>query len=108
MNKYQQYKNIYNEMNDMIEAQNHINQLTSIYNSKDSLISRYNDQHNQIMYEYYKYELAKLQPMIINDIADEVYQRVINNIEVKLKSDSTLLKKSLDDAISSRIKSISK
>lgn len=46
--------------------------------------------------------------MIIKDIADEVYQRVINNIEVELKTDSTLLKKSIDDAISSSIKSISK
>lgn len=108
MSKYQQYKNVNRRMNDMIEAQNHINQLYSIYNNNDSLISRYNDQHNQIMYEYYKYELAKLQPMIIKDIADEVYQRVINNIEVELKTDSTLLKKSIDDAISSSIKSISK
>ena len=108
MSKYQQYKNVNRRMNDMIGAQNHINQLYSIYNNNDSLISRYNDQHNQIMYEYYKYELAKLQPMIIKDIADEVYQRVINNIKVELKTDSTLLKKSIDDAISSSIKSISK
>ena len=65
-----------------------------------------NEAQNRIIDEYQGREIERLEGLMLKEMADEVYQRVMNNIKVDMKVDTSELSKSIADAFNLGLKNV--
>ena len=74
----------------------------------DSLVTRLDEVRYRASQHALDYDLGQLEPVMIKEMQDEVYQQVMKDLEKGFKVDTSQLSKSIADGINSAIKTIGK
>ena len=59
---------------------------------------------NRMYDEYQDREIERLEELMLKEMADEVYQKVIKNVQSEMKVDTSQLSKSITDAFNTGLK----
>ena len=83
---------------------------TTSYGGYDpnSLAVQLNEAGYRASQSAYNRELEQLEPLMLNEMQEEIYQKIMKNLSANIKVDTSQLSKSIAEGINSAMKSLGK